>query len=224
MEFLIFLRVFILITFVMAIAYGATRNVHVSKRGLVFTIISGAILVFVATSYFIDDKNNNLYNGYEMPYIHYMIASTIYLIYGIFLLLKATKLPSAPKRTKMVYTYHQRTEYVCICIMNSGKVLLTEKNEPIIVRIKKKEFADEVLEKYLQKNNFITTHSERIGKLTVKNKKIDDVYFCYLVNVENCEENKNWVNAKEILSLEINKNYKYMLCKIFIKEEFDDVL
>lgn len=222
-----FLKIFVMVSFLMFIIKGIVRDRHVSKKGLVYFLVSLCLLIIGVVAFFVDRALGLQLNNDPLLYVYFVVSTIIYLIYGITLLCKGKKLPKKIKK-EMIYTYHKKDEYVCILFKHNSLVYLTnETNIPIKLKIGKSDFADDIVNSLIEKMNVKLTFEgiERVGIVTHKGDKVDDVYYCYLVEVEDPINNNklHWINSYEIPSLDLSDLDRFILLKTLMREEFDEI-
>ena len=222
-----FLKIFIMVSFLMFIIRGIVKDCHVSKKGLVYFLVSLCLLIVGVVAFFVDRAMALQLNDNPLLYVYFIASTIIYLVYGIVLMCKGKKLPKKIKK-EMIYTYHKKDEYVCILFKHNSLIYLTkDTNFPLKFKIGKTDFADDVVNGLIERMNIKLTFEgvNRIGVVTHKGDKVDDVYYCYLVEVEDViNDNKlQWVNSYEVTRLEVPDLERFIILKTLMREEFDEV-
>lgn len=221
---------FVLVSFIMFITRGIVREEDVRTKGLVYFIVSLSLLMIFAVLFIIDTFVID-YNGeYEInffPYTVLMVSSLIYVIYGLIMIKKGKRFAKVIKKN-LVYTYHEKNEYVYIVYKHGSLIFLSKKNNTAIkYQLRYNEFVDETVsainKKYLGDNENYT-ECERIGILTHKGQKKDDVYYCYLAEIDNplTDSDYTWVTNYDISSLDIPSIDKFIILKCLLKTQFDE--
>lgn len=223
---LAFLKMFVLISLIMLIVRGIFRNSHIIYKGLGYFLVSLAIFTISIISLIADYgfKNEVTTNGY-ITYIGVITTSIGYLIYGSLILAKRNKFAKNVKK-KMVYTYKEKDEYVYILYRNDTVFyLLKDTNTGIQTKLKKNEYADDCINKINEKLNVqVEWGLDRLGTVTIRGEKRDQVYYCYVIEISNVMDDNRfiWATNYEITSLDIPDFDKFIILKCLIGNEFDE--
>ena len=166
-------------------------------------------------------------NENPLLYIYFIASALIYLIYGIIRFIKAQKL-SRPVHKKMVYTYHLKNEYVYVVFKHTSLIYLQkDSNVGIKIGLKKTEFADDIVTQLCQKLNIKINDDSinRLGTCTHKGEKYDDVYYCYMIEVDDpINDNKLiWFNSYDITSINIPDIDRFIILKLLMNKNFDEI-
>ena len=68
--------------------------------------------------------------------------------------------------------------------------------------------------------------TERLGIVTCKGEKRDDVYYCYLINVDSfvASEKLEQINVYQMSDIECEKVDKFIILKLLMGNEFDEIM
>jgi len=211
---------------ILFIINGAFRESSLKKKGIALLITSLILIVIYAFAFVFDYINKTL--TYPIQYYIYFIgASVLYLLaFAIPPLYKGIKYGYGEvRKEKMVYTYHKKEEHIYLIYKYNTYVYLTKDNlSGIDYQMKSNEFTDDVLSKINNKYNAsIKFDIERSGMITVKGEKIDKIYYCYLIELDQELDDDNFElkNVYEIPDLLIPEFDKYLLLNSLMGEYFE---
>lgn len=208
------------------------------KKYLILMITSFVILLIFATVYFLDTY---IYSARILPKVYYYFigaASIFFIVFTIlfFVHLRTFKFRRSVKvkevKKKMIYTYHEKKEILYYFYTFNDSLFLnryTYKGES--VKLKKSEFADEVMDRILKDNKIdgISTPIRK-GILTIKQEKDDVVYYCYMIELKatidtfrigadlTSMSKLDYVNNVE------NSTDKYIIIKSLSSYDFDETI
>ena len=236
---IIFTKMFVLISFLIFIVRGIVREKHIRTKGIVQLIISTLLLIIGIVALIIDYQIGKLYDDNIFYYIFFSASALIYAIFGIVLLLKSKNF-AAPLKKEIVYTLHQKIEYIYLLYKYNNKFYVQkETNTGIIYKMKKTEFSDDVVNKlnnkYLSENGIRNSDIsddisddiidiDKIGTITREENKLDHVYYCYLISLQNELVSDEFVELDnlKVSELDIPSLDKYIIIKCLMGSKFDD--
>ncbi len=222
----VFIRMFVLVSFIMLIVRGIFRDFHIIYQGLGFFLVSLAIFTISLISLIIDYGFENEITTYGLiKYAGILVTSIVYLIYGCLILAKRNQFAKKVKK-KMVYTYKEKDEYVYILYRNDSIIyLLKDTNTGVQTKLKKNEYADDCINK-INENLKVQVEwgLDRLGTVTVKGEKRDDVYYCYVIEISNVIEDDRfmWATNYDITTLDIPDFDKFIILKCLMGNEFNE--
>ena len=233
-ELYLIFRLILIVTLPIFITFNVTRKS--TFKFFALFIASIIITIIFVTMYFLDTFVIGTNIRFKV-YLYLMIISGVYfIVFTILFILNIKKIKYRtrikPKKQKMVYTYHEKREYLYYFFtLNDDLLLLDEVLTGIKLRLKPSEFSDEVMDKILNEakvDTFAMAH--RKGSLTVKGDKIDDVYYCYMIELDRSIDNYRIgdnlvkISKMDFLSKDINRTDKYIIIKSISSDHFDDTL
>ncbi len=211
---------------IVVIISGAFRNFSYKARGLALSITT-LLLTIIFTLVLIIDKVNS-YSKIPVRYYIYFIAVSLISFLAIALptLIKGIKYGYGNRRKeKMIYTYHKKEEHIYLVYKYGSYVyLLNDNNTGINYTLKSNEFTDDVLLKLnLKYKAVINPDYERIGMVTVKGKKVDEIYYCYVIDINNPLNDDRFckVSLYEIGDIEIPEFDKYLILNSLMGDYFE---
>ena len=178
-------------------------------KGIAFTIFSVVYsLIFVFA--FIFDKTANLKNP-DRYYLYFIsVGILFFLVFALPLLIKSKKTFYGVKGdNKMVYTYKPKEEHVYIIFKyNNYLYLKKEVYTGIDIKLNQRQFTDDVLNYYIKKYDIdYISEFEKNGIITVKQDKKEQVYYCYLIEIN-----------EELFNGDFEKKYIYDLTETMIPD------
>ena len=223
----IVLKEAVLVTIIMVIIKGALRDKHIMTRALVCFLVSLAFFLVSCVSFVFDWVINKTPILDNLNTLAFGATSIVYMIIEIVQLSKKNKFAGRVKK-KMVYTYHEKDEYIYVLYKFQDNIFLTKNtNKGIIIKLKKQEFADDAITSLNEKMKVkVIGNVERLGIVTCKGEKRDDVYYCYLINVENYSINDklDQVSIYRIGDVDCEKFDKFIILKLLMGNEFDEIM
>ena len=229
--YLIF-RISLVIGFLNFLFYGATWK---SEQKYLIRFIGSLVILLVITGIMIVDKFIISSPILLKVYLHYVGSAFVFFVVGLVLFLvhfrtikyKHKTKYKEPKK-KMVYTYHEKREYLYYFFCyNDDLYLLDETLTGIKYHLKKSEFSDEVLRNQLDKMNLdLFDAPRRKGTVIVKGDKVDDAYYCYMIELNSPLDNYNYarISKTDFVSRDVNRIDKYIIIKCLASDHFDDTL
>lgn len=225
------IRQLIIISIIVFIVNGAFTNKHIFIRGIAVSVTSFILFALGLISFIVDfnsDNENTFINIVinNIGSLSFTIFSLGYLIFGITLIFKKNKFAKNIKK-KMIYTYHEKEEYIYVLFKNNDHIFLTENDNSIYkVKMKKSEFADDLLIKITQKYSLdIISGTDRLGIITEKGEKKDNVYYCYILDINNqMIEKFIKFDVSRISSLDVSRIDKLIIIKLLMGKEFDEII
>ena len=223
----IVLKEIVLVSIIMMIVRGIVRDKHIVTKGLVSFIVSLCLFIIGGICFVIDCiiKKTPIIDNIDI--LAFIITALIYVIFSITQIAKKNKFASNVKK-KMVYTYHEKNEYIYVIYKFQDFIFLTKtSHKGVIVKLKKQEFADDAISSLNDKMKVKTIGSiERLGIVTCKGEKRDDVYYCYLINVDSfvASEKLEQINVYRMSDIECEKIDKFIILKLLMGNEFDEIM
>lgn len=233
-ELYLIFRLLLVVSLPIFMAFSLTRKSQ--YKYLIMFIVSAVVLVFTSLIYVLD--NYVLYTNITFRvYLYLMILSGIYFIlFMVLFLVNIKKIRYRqnlkPKKQKMVYTYHEKKEYLYYFFtLNDDLLLLDKVLTGVKVKLKPSEFSDEEMDKILKDNKIDTfASSSRRGTLTVKGEKTDDIYYCYMIDLAREIDTYRIasglvkISKMDFLSRDVTRVDKYIIIKSISSDHFDDTL
>lgn len=224
---LIIIKQIVVVLLIMFIIGGIVRNKHIVTRGLTYLIASLVLFAIGLVCVIYDLKTYESFSIDCLEAIVFGGTSFIFTIYGIILLSKKNKFAKKTK-VKMVYTYHEKEEYVFLLYKHNEDVFINNTtNSGIIIKLRKKDFADDIITKVNKQYAIVKGDSfYQSGKLTFKGEKKDKLYYCYLIDIKNEILNNEFhlVNKYQISDLECEKKEKYIMIKLITEDNFEETI
>jgi len=219
-----FFKMFVLVSFVMFITRGIMKEKHMRLKGIVYLVVS-SVLCVAGLIALVVDINYWLYNEDMFLYIFFSASALIYVCYAISIIIKSKKF-GGPVKNKVVFTLREKIEHIYILYKYEGSFyVLKNTNTGVSYKMKKTEFSDDVVSKlnnkYIGNNNLDV---DKLGNVTTKTENIDNVYYCYVINVESPlnEEVFTELDNLNVNNMDISGLDKYIIIKCLIGASFDD--
>lgn len=223
----IVLKEAVLVTVIMMIIRGALREKHIMTKALVCFLVSLGFLIVSGVSFAFDCVVNKTPILDNLNIVAFGATSIVYMIIEIIQLSKKNKYAGKVKK-KMIYTYHEKDEYIYVVYKFQDNIFLTKNtNKGIIIKLKRQEFVDDAIASLNDKMKVkVIGNVERLGMVTQKGEKRDDVYYCYLINVENesINDKLDQVSIYKIGEIDCEKFDKFIIIKLLMGNEFDEIM
>lgn len=178
-------------------------------KGIAFSIVS-LVYAIIFIFAFIFDKLAQLKNPDRYYFYFVGVAIIYFLVFALPLLLTSKKTFYGVKGSnKMVYTYKPKEEHVYIVFKyNNYLYLRKDTNTGIDVKIGKNQFSDDIINYCIKKYNIdYLGEFEKNGIVTIEQEKKEQVYNCYLFEIN-----------EELFTGEFEKKYIYELGEITIPD------
>ena len=158
-------------------------------------------------------------------YILFIASCLIYVIGAITVLVKSKNF-AGPVKTKIVYTLKEKVENVYVLFRYEGSLyVLKDKNTGINYKLKKTEFVDDVVSKIVSKytSNFEKDY-DKLGTIIRKIDKIDNIYYCYVIDVNESLDDSLFtaVDGFRVNEMNISDLDKFIIIKSLIGLEFNE--
>lgn len=227
-------RLALIPTIFMFLAFNATRPLSKRNRYIVLTSVSFVLLLGFVLAYIVDCVlPHGSVEAYFSPFIYYVlfITSGIYFVLSIVFLILNIKNNENIYRAKrvnkkMVYTVRPKEEYLYVFYRYKDTIyLLKDTHSGIKYKLKKQEFSDDAIKKVNDSMKVdITDEIERNGMVTVSMNTHDDVFYCFMVDIDKELENEYLESYKmnEIDEIGLMDFDKFVILNCFIKTNFDE--
>lgn len=207
------------------IVNGIIKTSNIRMRALVFLLFGISLFLIFLISLIIDYEGGNLLKYYSKHLLYIFSSLLIALFVSIPMFITANKnyiRLRNPIKSKV--NYHEK-EYLYIIYKYNDHIILEDKNgkySGIISLMKNSYFHDESLKKYNNKLGINDYTANMLGTVNVKGKK-NNLYYCYLVNINNNISNSKFkeINQYQLLSLNIDDFNKQVLLRMMIGEKFE---
>ena len=228
-EAYLILKIASIVGLLVLISYGISKKS--AKKYIVTFIVSLSLTILFALIFLLDYYVFGT-NIRPKIYLYFITTGLVYTtITLIFLIRNRRKLvfnkKTEPKK-QMVYTVHNKNEYIyCFAKNNEWIYLLDNSYTGVKYHLKKKEFCDEAITKVLKSfGELDVLDLRRDGIVTVKGEREDDVYYCYLLelNEELTMKGFTKVSIYDISDLSIDRVDKYIILKCLTDSDFTDTI
>lgn len=232
---LVLFQLLLVVTLPIFIVFSACKNLGKRKQFMFTSIASFSIFVIILVSYLLDVVYQITFDpaafyGDDL-YIALMAISGGYALLSLILMIVKFKdneryYKVKPVKKKMVYTYHQKIEYVYVFYRYQEYLyLLKDTHGGIRYKLKKMEFCDDAI-KTINVSVGIKLDEEvdRRGIVTVKGEQSDDVYYCYLIDLPELMkiEMLDIVKSDELPTLPLMDFDKFIIFNSLIKDDFNE--
>lgn len=227
----------ILIGFFYFIFIRAINTKNYNRKSL-FVFIAGLVITLM----FVCGMGYDIYKGYfkilkqDIKYFSFLIVSILYmivipLIYFILGNSRKQKFQNNFKKITSIPTIKDKNEFVYIILKSNNSFYLKKiaiKDDffyqGIIVKFGRKEyFHDEVVKQFILENKLDIVSYRYIGK-AIKKNKVDNVYYCYRVllnDIPTCLNNYELIDAYKLLSTNLHEDDKKILFTSVVNEDFN---
>ena len=228
-EAYLILRLSLIVGIMELIVFGITKN---SPRRYLICFIASIIILFIYSGLFFLDYYLFGTNFRPKVYMYFIIISLIFVFLFLSVLIAKNKhnkyrVISEPKK-KMIYTVHNKNEYIyCFAKGNEYIYLLDGTYTGIKYHLKKKEFCDDAIQKVLKSfGDLDYLDLRRNGIVTHKGEKEDDVYYCYMIELNSDIEMKGFkkISLLDISNLNIDRIDKFIILKCLTESDFTDTI
>ncbi len=231
------LAAFLIMGFVYFLIVRAIRTKNYIRKSI-YILISGSIvsLVFVGGIIYDVITKDFLYpnNKFDIYYFIYLIASVFYtILFFVLNYVKGYKLKQRFKsfvhtNKKVIPTIKEKKEYLYIILKHNNNFILKEAEdnlyESVVIKFANHDFFhDELIQKVIQEKRWLINNYEYIGKATLTTKK-DNIYYCYIVNLESCESldiNFKEFEVGQLIKINMNDMDKKIIYTSVIDKNFD---
>ena len=208
------------------------------KRKSLFVFIAGLTITLI----FICGMGYDIYKGYfkilkqDIKYFSFLIVSILYMIIIplIYLILgnsRKQKFQNNFNKKASSPTIKEKNEFVYIILKTNNsfylKKLIVKDDvfyQGIIVKFGRKEyFHDEVVKQFIIENNLDIISYRYIGK-AIKKSKVDNVYYCYRVLLNDIPASLNnyeLIDAYRLLATNLHEDDKKILFTSVVNEDFN---
>ncbi len=216
------------------LAFNATRLISKRNRYIVLSIVSFVLLTSFVISYICDViLPHGSIESYFSPFVYMtiIITSGIYFVISLiflFINLKNNdKVYRAKKiNKKMVYTVRPKEDYLYVFYRYRDVIyLLKDTHSGIKYKLRRQEFSDDALKKVNESMNvYIGEDIERNGMVTVSAPNHDDVFYCYMIDVDEKIDNSYLepISMNEIDKANLMDFDRFIILNCFIKTNFDE--
>lgn len=223
-------QITLIISLVIFIIFGALRNKGKRIQSLVLMIVSLALTLFFASALILDNiiSVGNIVSFYDnILYYVFIGISFVYFIIFLFMFISNRNFIAAKTvKKKMVYTYHTKEEYLYVFYRYANYVyLIKDTYAGIRYKLRKMEFADDTI-KNVNKSVDLSFDFEpdRTGMITVKGDKVDQVYYCYKIDLEDRLDNDMFkeIDVKELTQLPMQDFDRFVIYTSLMKSDFNE--
>lgn len=224
------IQITLVISLVLFIIYNALKNKGKRTSSLVLACVSLFFCLFFVVALVFD---NLLPSGNTMKYydsiLYYVLIGISLVYFIIFLSIFISNrgyIAAKTVKKKMVYTYHQKEEYLYVILRYANYIYLLKDNYcGIRYKLKKMEFTDDAI-KAVCKSCGVSLDSEpdRSGMVTIKGEKVDQIYYCYKIDLDG-ELNSDMfvqIDALQLTELTIPDFDRYVIYNMLMKYDFDE--
>lgn len=223
-------QITLIISLVIFIIFGALRNKGKRIQSLVLMIVSLALTLFFASALILDNiiSVGNIVSFYDnILYYVFIGISFVYFIIFLFMFISNRNFMAAKTvKKKMVYTYHTKEEYLYVFYRYANYVyLIKDTYAGIRYKLRKMEFTDDAI-KNVNKSVDLSFDFEpdRTGMITVKGDKVDQVYYCYKIDLEDRLDNDMFkeVDVKNLTQLPMQDFDRFVIYTSLMKSDFNE--
>ena len=221
---ILFLRMLVIVSFVMFVTRQIVKEKHIKTKGITYLIVSLSLTLVGVVSLIIDLNTYLIFE--DMWYYILFIASCLIYVIGAIIVLVKSKNFAGPVKTKIVYTLKEKVENVYVLFRYEGSLyVLKDKNTGINYKLKKTEFVDDVVSKIVSKytSNFEKDY-DKLGTIIRKIDKIDNIYYCYVIDVNESLDDSLFiaVDGFRVNEMNISDLDKFIIIKSLIGLEFNE--
>lgn len=238
MEFLQYIyaafKIILIPTIFMFLAFNATRLLGKRRRYLVLSLVAFVLLTAFVIAYIVDCVlPHGSVDFYFSPFIYYVliISSGLYFVLSmVFFFInfrnneRFYKAKSVKK--KMVYTVRPKEDYLYVFYRFIDEIyLLKDTHTGIRYKLKKSEFSDDALKKINESMNLdLSDEIERNGMVTVDMDSHDEVFYCYMIDIDKKLESGylEAIKTTDLDKISINDFDKFVILNCFVKNNFDE--
>lgn len=227
-EAYLILKLFAIVGFIELVLLGISRF---TKRKQLFLLIASLVVLVLFTGLFFLD--NYVFGTNFLPKVYMYLITISFLFVVLYFVLfiikyRQNQFKEPVIKKKMIYTVHNKKEYIyCFAKYNEYIYLLDGVQTGIKYHLKKNEFCDEAIKK-------VTAHFgeldyfdlRRNGILTVKGEKEDDIYYCYMIELNHELDMKgfNKISIYDVNNLNLERIDKYIILKCLTDNDFTDTI
>ena len=216
-----FVAAFLLIGFFYFILIRAISTKNYIRKSL-FILIGGIFITIIFIIGRIIDIDNPLPypNGkFDLEYYAYLIVSTAFmiaipLIYFVKGKKRRQRFKSGFTKIKSTPTIKNKKEFLYIIIKYNNNFLLEKHTvdnkdiyKGIVIKFPRNEFFhDELINEFIEKKDLSIDSYKFIGK-AINDKKVEEIYYCYKVLVNEINESilsLNEIDSYKLLSIELS--------------------
>lgn len=199
---------------------NAVNTANFKRKGL-YNIIFGIVFNVGFLIGYLYDRSHNI--AISKVYIFPLVFDVLLIILVIINLVKAKKYNHSFKAN--INKSPNEQNFLYLVYQNGNDLFLERKQEgyggKIIPFERKVLFYDEMLEKYFEKQKMTIKKAHMMGRYRIIKKK-HNIYFCYLIDVDNKEVlNFTKLSKYDIINVEMNDFDKKIILNMLLNKEFD---
>lgn len=224
------IQVTLVISLVLFIIFNALKNKGKRVQSLVLMCVSIFFTLFFVFALLFDNiiqsGNVTQYFDNRLYYVLIVISVVYFILFLIMFIHNRGFIAAKVIKKKMVYTYHDKEEYIYVFYIYGNYIYLLKDNYAgIRYKLKKMEFSDDAIRTICKSFNLkLDFDPERSGMITIKGEKVDQIYYCYKIDLD-YELNSDMfvkVDALKLTELPMQDFDRFVIYNCLMKYDFDE--